>query len=94
MFALSLQGNVKSWFKDLPIASIINSHQFAQVFLDRWVVPRNVFLILEEYQNLKRIPGEIVQEFLARFNKVYNVITSKIKPPLGWAGLSALSNFF
>ena len=46
MFSLSLQGKVKNWFKYLPAASISNFHQFTQVFLDRWVVVGNVFLII------------------------------------------------
>jgi hypothetical protein len=46
MFALSLGGKVKDWFRNLPAASIINFHQFMQVFLDRWVIRGNVFLIL------------------------------------------------
>ena len=93
IFALSLQGNVKSWFKKLPAGSIIDSQQFAQVFLDRWVVPGNVFLILEEYQSLRRQPRETVQKFSARFNKVYNAIPANIKPPLGWALLHCPSSF-
>jgi hypothetical protein len=44
MFALSLGGKVKDWFKNLPAASIRNFQQFMQVFLDRWVVRGNVFL--------------------------------------------------
>ena len=72
---------------------LFRSHQFSQVFLDKWVVPRNVFLILEEYQNLKRHPGETIQDFLARFNKVYNAIPFEIKPPLGWALLHYPSSF-
>jgi hypothetical protein len=44
MFSLSLQGKVKNWFKNLPAASISNFHQFVQVFLDRWVIMRNVCL--------------------------------------------------
>ena len=54
MFALSLQGKIKSWFKDLPPTSIINIHQFTQVFLDRWVIMGNEVLIIEEYKHLKR----------------------------------------
>jgi hypothetical protein len=57
MFSLSLQGKVKNWFKNLPAASISNFHQFMQVFLDRWVIMGNVFLILEEYDHLKRHQG-------------------------------------
>jgi hypothetical protein len=81
MFALSLGGKVKDWFKNLPAASIRNFHQFMQVFLDRWVIRVNVFLILEEYEHLKRNPGETVHQFSARFNKVYHSIPADIRPP-------------
>jgi hypothetical protein len=63
MFAMSLGGKVKYWFKNLPTASIRNFQQFMQVFLDRWVVMGNVFLILEEYDHLKRKPGETIHQF-------------------------------
>jgi hypothetical protein len=58
MFSLSLEGKVKNWFKNIPAASISNFHQFTQFFLDRWVIMRNVFLILEKYDHLKRQPRE------------------------------------
>jgi hypothetical protein len=58
MLALSLLGKVKDWFKNLLDASISNFCQFVQVFLDRWVIMGNIFLILEEYEHLKRQPGE------------------------------------
>jgi hypothetical protein len=83
MFALSLQGKVKNWFRNLPAANIRNFHQFMQVFLDRWVVMGNVFLILEEYDHLKRKPGETIHQFSARFNKVYHAIPADIRPPPG-----------
>jgi hypothetical protein len=54
IFSLSLQGKVKDWFKNLRATSINNFHQFVIFFLDRWVIMRNVFLILEEYDHLKR----------------------------------------
>jgi hypothetical protein len=54
-----------------------------QVFLDRWVIMRNVFLILEEYDHLKRQPGEAVQHFSARFNKEYHEMPIDIRPPPG-----------
>ena len=85
MFASSLQGKIRNWFKDLLTASIINFHQFTQVFLDRWVVMGNEVLIIKEYNHLKRQSGEIVQDFSARFNKVYHAMPANIKPPLGCA---------
>ena len=61
LFALSLQAKVKSWFKALPDASISDFQQFVKVFLDRWMIGQNLFLIVEEYNQLKRLPGETVQ---------------------------------
>jgi hypothetical protein len=87
MFALSLGGKVKDWFKNLPAVSIRNFNQFMQVFLDRWMIRGNVFLILEEYEHLKRKPGETVHQFSARFNKVYHAIPADIRPPPGSAHL-------
>jgi hypothetical protein len=87
MFSLSLGGKVKDWFKNLPAASIRNFNQFMQVFLDRWVVMRNVFLLLEEYDHLKRKPGETVQQFSTRFNEVYHSIPVDVRPPPGLAKL-------
>ena len=49
LFALSLQAKVKSWFKALPDASISDFQQFVKVFLDRWMIGQNLFLIVEEY---------------------------------------------
>ena len=36
LFALSLQGKVKRWFKALPDGSITDLQQFIKFFLDRW----------------------------------------------------------
>jgi len=44
-------------------------------------VKKNPLQILAEYDALKRNLGEYVQEFTANFNKVYNSIPYKIKPP-------------
>jgi hypothetical protein len=87
IFSLSLQGKVKNWFKNLPDASISSFHQFVKIFLDRWVIMRNVFLILEEYDHLKRQPGETVPQFSARFNKIYHAMSADIRPPPGSAHL-------
>jgi len=61
LFALSLQGKVKRWFKALPDERITDLQQFIKFFLDRWRIRHNLFLIVEEYNQLKRPPGETVQ---------------------------------
>ena len=49
LFALSFQNRIKSWFKNLPNASISNFQQFVKKFLDRWIIKVNFFVIIEEY---------------------------------------------
>jgi hypothetical protein len=88
-----LQGKAKEWFKNFPAASIFRFNQFVKVFLNKWVIKRNVFLILEEYGHLKRQPGEIVKHFSTRFNQVYHSIFVDIKPPPGLALLHYLDAF-
>ena len=80
LFALSLKGQVKSWFKALPYASITDFQQFVKIFLDRWMIGQNFLLIIEEYNQLKRMPGETVQQFYARFNQVYYSMPVDIRP--------------
>jgi hypothetical protein len=43
--------------------------------------------ILEEYEHLKRKPGETVHQFSARFNQAYHAIPADIRPPPGAAHL-------
>ena len=71
---------MKSWFKTLPNASISDFQQFVKVFLDRWVIGKNLFLIIEEYNQLKRLPGETVQQFSTRINQVYFSMPADIRP--------------
>jgi hypothetical protein len=47
----------------------------------------NLFLILEEYDHLKRESGETMQHFSARFNKLYHAMPIDIRPPPGLAHL-------
>ena len=36
LFAQSLSGEAKKWFKDLPDGSILNFQAFQNAFLERW----------------------------------------------------------
>jgi len=81
LFSLSLQNRIKSWFKNLPNASISNFQQFIKLFLDRWIIKVNHFVIMEEYNQLKRHPNETIQQFSDRFNQVYYSMPENIRPP-------------
>jgi hypothetical protein len=85
LFAQSLTGEVKKWFKALPAASIPDLVAFQRSFLDRWGVKKNPLQILSEYENIKRNQGESVQDYCTRFNNLYNAIPTEIKPPPGLA---------
>jgi hypothetical protein len=85
LFAQSLTGEVKKWFKALPAASIADLVAFQRSFLDRWGVKKNPLQILSEYENIKRNQGESVQDYCTRFNNLYNAIPTDIKPPPGLA---------
>ena len=80
-----MQGKAKEWFKNLLAASICEFNQFLKVFLDKWMIKRNIFLILEEYDHLEIHPEETMQHFSARFNQFYHSIPDDIKPPPGLA---------
>jgi hypothetical protein len=54
-------------------------------FLDRWEVKKNPLQILSKYENIRRNPGETVQDYCTRFNNLYNAIPTEIKPPQGLA---------
>ena len=85
MFAQSLTGDIKKWYKGLHVASILDFTAFQKSFLDRWEVKKNPLQILSEYENIRRNQGEIVQDYCIHFNNLYNAIPAEIKPPQGLA---------
>jgi hypothetical protein len=85
LFAQSLTGEVKKWFKTLRAATITDIVGFHRTFLDRWEVKKNPLQILSEYENIRRNQGETVQDYCTRFNNLYNAIPTEIKPPQGLA---------
>ena len=85
LFAQSLTGDVKKWYKGLRAASILDLTAFQRSFLDRWEVKKNPLQILSEYESIKRNQGETVQDYCTHFNNLYNAIPAEIKPPQGLA---------
>ena len=85
LFAQSLMGEVKKWFKTLRAATITDIASFHRTFFDRWEVKKNPLQIPSEYENIRRNQGEIVQDYCTRFNNLYNAIPTEIKPPQGLA---------
>ena len=89
MFAQSLGGEARKWFKSLTPHSINDLQAFHQTFIKKWQVRKNPFQILSDYNNLKINTEESVQVYCTRFNSVYNALPPDLKPPQG----SALAKF-
>ena len=85
IFAQSLGGDVKKWFKNLPPNSINDLPSLHQTFINKWETKKNPLQILTEYSSLKRNPGESVHDYSTRFNSVYNALPPHMKPPQGMA---------
>jgi hypothetical protein len=93
LFAQSLAGEVRKWFRALPPASIQNFEAFETSFLAKWGDKKNPLQLLTQYNNMRRSPDETVQEFSARFIKVYNSIPTEVKPPPRAAQLRYVDSF-
>jgi len=74
IFVHGLTGDVRTWFRALPVNTIADPSALYQKFLNRWEKKKDPLHILSEYESLKRGPQETVQDYYARFNNVYNVI--------------------
>ena len=87
LFAQSLTGEVKEWYRGLHVGSIHNFHEFETIFLGKWERKKNSLHLLTQYNNLRRNPNESVQDFSYRFKKTYDAIPTDVKPPVGTAKL-------
>jgi hypothetical protein len=69
LFTQSLSGEVRKWFKALQAASIPNFAAFETSFIARWGDKKNPLQLLTQYNNMKRVSEEMVQEFSALFHE-------------------------
>jgi hypothetical protein len=93
LFAQSFSGEVRKWFKALPATNIPNFENFETLFLERWGDKKNPLQLLTQYNNLKRLPIETVQEFSTIFMKVYKSIPDQVNPPPGASQLHYVDAF-
>ena len=85
IFAQSLGGDVKKWFKILPPGSIQDLPALYHTFIKKWETRANPHQLLAEYMSLKINVGESVHDYTTRFNKIYNALPPHMKPPQGMA---------
>ena len=93
LFAQSLVGEVKKWFRTLPAGSILNSQHFEQIFLNKWQEKKNLVQMLTQYNQLKRGNEKIVKRFSEKFKRTYNALPNECKPPKGMAKIHYVEGF-
>ena len=81
LFSQSLTGEVNEWFRCLLAGRIHNFHEFETIFLGKWERKKNFLHLLTQYNNLRRNPNELVQDFSYKFKKTYDAIPTDVKPP-------------
>lgn len=80
LFAQTFGGEVRKWFRALQVRSINTLQELQTLFLDRWEMKKDLLQITSEYTNIKHNPSESVQDYIIRFNAVYNAIPNDLRP--------------
>ena len=58
LFAQTLAGEVKKWFKALPANHIVDLENFHRLFINTWEKKKKPLQIFSEYENIIRAPNE------------------------------------
>jgi len=80
LFVQTFEGEVRKWFRGLTARNIPTLDDLQKQFLDRWEIRKDPLQINAEYNNLKRNHGESVQDYIIRFNTIYNAIPDDLRP--------------
>jgi hypothetical protein len=76
----TFEGQVRTWFRSLPAASILSYDALEDAFLRQWGERKDHIYYLTEFGSLRKKNSETVMEFIQRFNKLYNKIPAEVKP--------------
>ena len=81
IFVQSLTGEVRTYFRALPLNNVADLPSLYRTFLNRWENNKDPLQILSDFGKLRRGPKETVQDYVTRFNEAYNVVPKNIRPP-------------
>jgi hypothetical protein len=76
----TFEGQVRTWFRGLPVGSIRSYDELENAFLRQWGEKKDHLYYLTEFGALRKKNYESVLEFTQRFNKLYNKIPAEVKP--------------
>jgi hypothetical protein len=80
LFVQTFEGQVRTWFQNLPPGSILSYDALEDLFIKQWGERKDHLYYLIEFGTLRKKGFETVMEFIQRFNKLYNKIPVEVKP--------------
>jgi hypothetical protein len=80
LFVQTLEGDVRKWFRELPVASIDSWPALEVAFMRQWGEKRDSLYYLNEFGSLKKMANDNVDDFNRSFNNLYNKIPRDTKP--------------
>lgn len=85
LFVQYFRRKVRISFRQLRAHSIRTWNEIITIFKNQWGVKKDHVYFLTEFEELKRNTGELVVEFIKRFNKLYHKMPVDRKPPVAAA---------
>jgi hypothetical protein len=70
LFSYTLHDDARRWYDGLPNANITSMDQLEEVFLRRWNVKEDLYMLLQILMHIKKAENEVVREFHTRFQKL------------------------
>jgi hypothetical protein len=70
----NFEGQVRTWFRGLPVDSIPSYNDLETSFLRQWGEKKDHLYYLTEFGALRKKTSETVLEFIQIFNKLYHKI--------------------
>ena len=75
MFAITLMGGAKKWFRSIPTWSVTNWQQLSTLFLQHFQVTRKIAIPLAYFGNVKQKKGETLKSYINHFNDMSDFVT-------------------
>jgi hypothetical protein len=70
LFSVSLHGEARRWYDDLPTASITSMDLFEEIFLAKWTMKiEAIQSLLKEIEGIRQTESEIIKAFGFSFER-------------------------
>jgi hypothetical protein len=79
-FSTTLTNVARTWYDSLPNKSIKTMDQIEETFLNRWITKEDTNILLTRLTKIKKSENEIVREFNARFENLFQQVPSNHHP--------------